>query len=59
MFQALVSIFAGYWRPSLASRIWILLFFLLVRLQRWIGFAPAQESARTENVGERARKTAS
>jgi FADH2-dependent halogenase len=50
MFQALVSVFAGYWRPSLASRIWILLFFLLVRLQRWIGFAPAQTPARTENV---------
>jgi len=40
MFRALVAIFAGYWRPSLVSRIWIALFFWLVRLQRWIGFAP-------------------
>src|SRR5262249_18115672 len=40
MFRALVTIFAGYWRPSLVSRIWIALFFWLVRLQRWIGFAP-------------------
>src|SRR6266851_6293563 len=50
MFQALVSIFAGYWRPSLVSRVWVMLFFLLVRLQRWIGFAPAQTSARAENA---------
>ena len=40
MFRSLVTIFAGYWRPSLVSRIWIALFFWLVRLQRWIGFAP-------------------
>jgi flavin-dependent dehydrogenase len=40
MFRALVSIFAGYWTPSLGSRVWIALFFWLVRLQRWIGFAP-------------------
>jgi flavin-dependent dehydrogenase len=46
MFGALVSIFAGYWRPSLSSRVWVSLFFVLVRLQRWFGFAPAQTGAK-------------
>ena len=36
MFRALVSVFAGYWRPSLPTRIWVALFFQLVRLQRWV-----------------------
>jgi flavin-dependent dehydrogenase len=40
MFRSLVTVFAGYWQPSLATRIWVGLFFLLVRLQRWVGFAP-------------------
>jgi flavin-dependent dehydrogenase len=40
MFRSLVTVFAGYWRPSLATRIWVRLFFLLVRLQRWVRFAP-------------------
>ena len=42
MFRSLVSIFAGYWRPSLTSRLWIRSFFVLVWLQRLIGFAPHQ-----------------
>jgi flavin-dependent dehydrogenase len=40
MFRALITIFAGYWRPSIATRIWVALFFQLVRLQRWVRFAP-------------------
>jgi flavin-dependent dehydrogenase len=40
MFRSVVTVFAGYWRPSLATRIWVALFFLLVRLQRWVRFAP-------------------
>jgi len=40
MFRALVTVFAGYWRPTVATRIWVALFFLLVRLQRVFGFAP-------------------
>jgi flavin-dependent dehydrogenase len=40
MFRALVTIFAGYWRPSLVTRFWVALFFQLVRLQRWVRFAP-------------------
>jgi flavin-dependent dehydrogenase len=35
MFRALVTIFAGYWRPSFATRAWIGTFFLMVRVQRW------------------------
>jgi hypothetical protein len=33
-------VFAGYWRPTVGTRIWVALFFLLVRLQRVFGFAP-------------------
>jgi flavin-dependent dehydrogenase len=40
MFRALVSVFAGYWNPPLMTRIWVALFFLLVRVQRWIPIAP-------------------
>ena len=40
MFRSLITVFAGYWRPTLATRIWIALFFLLVRLQRWVRFSP-------------------
>jgi flavin-dependent dehydrogenase len=39
MFSALVTVFAGYWRPSLAMRIWVALFFQLVRLRRWVRFS--------------------
>ena len=40
MFHALVTVFAGYWRPSVGTRTWVALFFLLVRLQRLVRFAP-------------------
>ena len=40
MFSALVTVFAGYWRPSLTTRLWVVLFFQLVRLQRWVRFSP-------------------
>jgi flavin-dependent dehydrogenase len=39
MFAALVTVFAGYWRPSLATRLWVASFFQLVRLQRWVRFS--------------------
>jgi flavin-dependent dehydrogenase len=48
MFRALVTVFAGYWRPSLATRVWVALFFLLVRLQRRVRFVPPLISNRTE-----------
>lgn len=39
MFRALATVFAGYWRPSLSTRLWISTFFLLVRFQRWFHFS--------------------
>ena len=42
MFRSLVSVFAGYWRPSLTSRLWINAFFGLVWLQRFVRIAPTQ-----------------
>jgi flavin-dependent dehydrogenase len=46
MFRALVTVFAGYWQPSLATRMWISLFFMLVRLQRWFHFSPRLQQSR-------------
>jgi flavin-dependent dehydrogenase len=48
MFRSLVTVFAGYWRPSLATRLWVALFFLLVRLQRWVRFSPRRAANRTD-----------
>jgi flavin-dependent dehydrogenase len=42
MFRSLVSVFAGYWHPSLTSRLWIDAFFGLVWLQRFVRIAPTQ-----------------
>jgi flavin-dependent dehydrogenase len=47
MFRSLVTVFAGYWQPSLATRIWVRLFFLLVLLQRWVPLAPRLASSRS------------
>jgi flavin-dependent dehydrogenase len=40
MFRALITMFAGYWRPPLHVRLWVNAFFFLVRLQKWVQFAP-------------------
>jgi FADH2-dependent halogenase len=48
MFRALVTVFAGYWRPSLATRMWVALFFLLVRAQRLVRAVPPLISKRSE-----------
>lgn len=40
MFNALVTVFAGYWRPPLTVRLWVNAFFFLVNLQKWVHFAP-------------------
>ena len=40
MFRSMVTVFAGYWRPSLVTRAWIVAFFGLVRLQRYVPLAP-------------------
>jgi flavin-dependent dehydrogenase len=47
MFGALVTVFAGYWRPSLATRIWVALFFHLVRLQRGVRFFRGRVASRS------------
>jgi flavin-dependent dehydrogenase len=49
MFHAIITVLAGYWRPSLPSRVWLWLFFLSVRMQGKFGFAPSHlEDAREE-----------
>jgi 2-polyprenyl-6-methoxyphenol hydroxylase-like FAD-dependent oxidoreductase len=48
MFRALVTIFAGYWRPSIGTRIWVALFFLIVRIQ---GFVPLVPRRHTKGTG--------
>jgi flavin-dependent dehydrogenase len=40
LYEAVLSVLAGNWRPSLATRIRIWLFFVLVRLQRYLPLAP-------------------
>jgi FADH2-dependent halogenase len=40
IFGAVITVFAGYWRPSLMTRFWVVLFFLSVRLQARLGFVP-------------------
>jgi flavin-dependent dehydrogenase len=40
IFRSVVAVFAGYWRPSVATRAWVALFFLLIRAQGWFGFVP-------------------
>jgi hypothetical protein len=44
MFRSLVAAFAGYWKPTISTRFWIAAFFLLVRLQRLIRFAPSHSA---------------
>jgi flavin-dependent dehydrogenase len=48
MFSALITVFAGYWRPSFTTRIWVALFFQLVRLQRWVRFSPRIVTSRPD-----------
>jgi flavin-dependent dehydrogenase len=50
MYRALATVFAGYWRPSLATRFWVGLFLLLVRLQKWIGFVPRKVPSATRDT---------
>ena len=41
IFRSLVTVFAGYWKPTLVTRFWVAAFFFLVRLQRRFKFAPS------------------
>ena len=48
MFAALITVFAGYWRPTLATRIWVALFFRLVQVQRWVRIFPRPVASRPD-----------
>jgi hypothetical protein len=52
MFRALVTVFAGYWRPPAFTRLRVWLFFGLVRAQRRFGFVP-RFSARQDHPERR------
>jgi flavin-dependent dehydrogenase len=41
MFRSLIAVFAGYWRPPIAARFWVALFFWVVRLQPRLGLVPS------------------
>ncbi len=46
IFKALVTIFAGYWRPSFATRLRVELFFQLVRMRGWVRAAQRLRAGR-------------
>jgi FADH2-dependent halogenase len=50
MFRGIVTVLAGYWRPSWITRAWIHLFFLTVRLQGRMKFAPSHVSVAPPEV---------
>ena len=41
LFRALVTVFAGYWRPPIVTRVWVAVFFFLVRLQGRFSIFPS------------------
>jgi flavin-dependent dehydrogenase len=41
LFRGVVTVLAGYWRPAPITRFWVWLFFLSVRLQARLRFAPS------------------
>jgi flavin-dependent dehydrogenase len=47
VFRSVVSVFAGYWRPRLTTRMCVALFFLLVRAQRRFRLVPRLASTAT------------
>jgi 2-polyprenyl-6-methoxyphenol hydroxylase-like FAD-dependent oxidoreductase len=57
IFRALITVFAGYWRPSLVTRLRVTAFFLIVRLQAQFKFAashlgyPIAESTSSSSPG--------
>jgi 2-polyprenyl-6-methoxyphenol hydroxylase-like FAD-dependent oxidoreductase len=55
LFRAVVTVLAGYWRPSWRTRIALRLFFLSVKLQARIGFEPAYDRVHS---GDRAASAA-
>jgi hypothetical protein len=55
MFQSLVSVFAGYWNPTLANRLWVATFFMLVQCQRWLKFSRRFQADLTAHVPQNER----
>jgi 2-polyprenyl-6-methoxyphenol hydroxylase-like FAD-dependent oxidoreductase len=51
MFRAIVTVLAGYWRPSWITRWWLWLFFVSVRLQQWLRFAPPHLKPGARSLG--------
>jgi FADH2-dependent halogenase len=50
LYQAILSVLAGNWRPSFATRARIRLFFLLVALQRFVPLAPRPARTKVPNA---------
>jgi flavin-dependent dehydrogenase len=44
LFRSVITVFAGYWRPSLVTRAWVAIFFLIVRLQARFRIVPPHRS---------------
>jgi hypothetical protein len=43
MYRALATVFAGYWRPALPTRLLVSLFLLLVRAQKRVALVPRRK----------------
>jgi flavin-dependent dehydrogenase len=57
MFRAVVTVLAGYWRPSWPTRFWLFMFFLSVRLQSRLGFAPSHTRLASSRAARLARRS--
>jgi hypothetical protein len=44
IYEAVLSALSGNWRPSLATRLRIQVFFAIVGLKRWLRIAPPQDA---------------
>jgi flavin-dependent dehydrogenase len=53
MFQAVVTVLAGYWRPPWRQRVWLWLFFLVVFMQKRLSLVPSHLGARETGGGAR------
>jgi flavin-dependent dehydrogenase len=55
LFAAVVAVLAGHWRPRLATRLRVELFFMVVALQRWLPLLPrvGREPGAPRGVGAR------
>jgi 2-polyprenyl-6-methoxyphenol hydroxylase-like FAD-dependent oxidoreductase len=51
LFTAVVTVLAGYWRPSWRTRVWLWLFFFVVSMQRRVGIVPSHLGPRDSASG--------